>query len=251
MSQFYEVVIFTTQPGYTVDPILDKLDRYHLYLMYRLYREATRFVDGKIVKDLSYLNRDLSKVIMLDTDPDHVSTHPENAVVLPKWNGDPKDKGLIAMIPFLESIAIYNPPDVRPILKAYEGKNVPLEYAKTEAQAKAKHIAEWNAKHKPVEAAPSFRNLFGFASSVTRNEPPPTYLERKRQEAQRDYRLDRDNIERQKDELERLLEEDQRAMAAQVPSNLWEAMDRFAGSPPPVPVPNPESSGSQAPEKKV
>ena len=34
----------------TVDPILDKLDRYHLYLMYRLYREATRFVDGKIVK---------------------------------------------------------------------------------------------------------------------------------------------------------------------------------------------------------
>lgn len=41
---------------------------------------------------------------MLDTDPDHVSTHPENAVVLPKWKGDPKDKGLIAMIPFLECI---------------------------------------------------------------------------------------------------------------------------------------------------
>lgn len=64
------------------------------------------------------------------------------------------------------AIAIYNPPDVRPILKAYEGKDVPLEYAKTEAKAKAKHIAEWNAKHKPVEAAPSFRNLFGLASFV-------------------------------------------------------------------------------------
>ena len=34
----------------TVDPILDKLDRYHFYIMYRLYREATRYVDGKIVK---------------------------------------------------------------------------------------------------------------------------------------------------------------------------------------------------------
>ncbi|KAF8809047.1 HAD-like protein [Phlegmacium glaucopus] len=226
ISQFYEVVIFTTQPGYTIDPILDQLDRYHLYLMYRLYREATRFVDGKIVKDLSYLNRDLSKVIMLDTDLDHVSTHPQNAVVLPKWKGDPKDKGLVAMIPFLESIAIYNPPDVRPILKAYEGKDVPLEYAKTEAKAKAKHIAEWNAKHKPSVTGPSFRNLFGLA---TTSEPPPTYLERKRQEAQKDYQLDRANIERQKDELERLLQEDQQAMAAQIPGNLWEAMDRFAG----------------------
>ena len=43
---------------------------------------------------------------MLDTNPDHVSTHPENGVVLPKWKGDPKDKGLVAMIPFLECTQI-------------------------------------------------------------------------------------------------------------------------------------------------
>ena len=67
------------------------------------------------------------------------------------------------------AIAIYNPSDVRPILKAYEGKDVPLEYAKTEAKAKAQHIAEWNAKHKPIETTPSFRNLFGLASFVRNN----------------------------------------------------------------------------------
>lgn len=54
------------------------------------------------MKDLSYLNRDLSKVIVLDTDPEHVSLQPENAVVLPKWKGDASDRGLVAMIPFLE-----------------------------------------------------------------------------------------------------------------------------------------------------
>jgi len=54
------------------------------------------------LQDLSYLNRDLSKVILLDTDPEHVETHPENSIVLPKWKGDPRDKGLVAMIPFLE-----------------------------------------------------------------------------------------------------------------------------------------------------
>lgn len=59
-------------------------------------------VDSKIVKDLSYLNRDLSKVVLLDTDPEHASTDPDNAIILPKWKGDPQDKGLVAIIPFLE-----------------------------------------------------------------------------------------------------------------------------------------------------
>ena len=53
-------------------------------------------------QDLSYLNRDLSKVIILDTHPEHVSAQPENAIILPKWTGQPGDKGLVAMIPFLE-----------------------------------------------------------------------------------------------------------------------------------------------------
>lgn len=33
--------------------------------MYRLVRDATRFVDGHHVKDLGALNRDLSKVIIV------------------------------------------------------------------------------------------------------------------------------------------------------------------------------------------
>jgi hypothetical protein len=43
------------------------------------------------------------------------------------------------------AIGIYKPPDVRPILQAYHGKDIPLEYAQKEAEAKAKHIAEWKA----------------------------------------------------------------------------------------------------------
>ena len=48
------------------------------------------------------MNRDLSKIVLLDTDPDHCVTHPENSIVIPKWKGAPGDKGLVAMIPFLE-----------------------------------------------------------------------------------------------------------------------------------------------------
>jgi import inner membrane translocase subunit TIM50 len=33
--------------------------------------------------DLSYLNRDLSKVIIIDTNAKHVRDQPENAIILP------------------------------------------------------------------------------------------------------------------------------------------------------------------------
>lgn len=50
----------------TVFPILDALDP-NGYIMYRLVRDATRFVDGHHVKDLGALNRDLSRVIIFHT----------------------------------------------------------------------------------------------------------------------------------------------------------------------------------------
>lgn len=73
-----------------------------LYLPYKLFRDATRYVDGHIVKDLSYLNRDLSKVVMLETNAEHASLQPDNAIVLKPWDGSKGDRGLVDMIPFLE-----------------------------------------------------------------------------------------------------------------------------------------------------
>lgn len=234
ISQFYEVVIFTTQNYYTAAPIVDKLDRYNFFVTHRLYREATRSINGKIVKDLSYLNRDLSKVVSLDTDPEHTSTHPENAIIIPKWKGDPRDNGLVAMIPFLESIAIYRPQDVRPIIEAYHGKNIPIEYAKKEAEAKAKHIEEW--KNKKGVRPSSFSSLFGISTtpngaSDTNSHIPPTYLEQKRREAQMQYQEEQKYIAEHREELEKLLAQEQQAMAGEVPGTLWEAFDHLKGTP--------------------
>ncbi len=36
---------------------------------------------------------------------------------------------------------------MRPILKAYEGKNIPVEYAKREAERKQAAIEEWEREH--------------------------------------------------------------------------------------------------------
>jgi len=57
-------------------------------------------------QDLSYLNRDLGKVILVDTNPDSCMLQPDNAIILPKWKGDAKDRGLVALIPFLECLVL-------------------------------------------------------------------------------------------------------------------------------------------------
>jgi import inner membrane translocase subunit TIM50 len=74
----------------------------------------------------------------MDTDPSHVKLQPENAIVMPKWKGESGDKGLVAMIPFLEYLAMMSqtgqPIDVRTVLKSMEGKDIPTEYARREAK---------------------------------------------------------------------------------------------------------------------
>ncbi|KAF1930513.1 uncharacterized protein M421DRAFT_58298 [Didymella exigua CBS 183.55] len=154
LSSQYELVIFTSVKSMDADPIIRKLDPFRL-VMWPLFREATRFENGEYIKDLSYLNRDPSKVIVMDTDPSHVKLQPENAIVLPKWKGDPADKGLVAMIPFLEYLAMMaatgQPVDVRKVLESMKGKDIPTEYARREAKLRdafQRDLAETKKKSK-------------------------------------------------------------------------------------------------------
>jgi import inner membrane translocase subunit TIM50 len=63
------------------------------------------------------------------------------------------------------AIAIYKPQDVRRVIKAYAGKDIPLEYAKVEAEMKARHIAEWKEKKgKKPSGGFSFGSLVGLSS---------------------------------------------------------------------------------------
>lgn len=61
LSRNFEIVVYTADQGMTVFPILDALDP-NGFIMYRLVRDATHFVDGHHVKNLDNLNRDLKKV---------------------------------------------------------------------------------------------------------------------------------------------------------------------------------------------
>lgn len=103
----YEIVVYTADQGMTVFPILDALDPKG-YIMYRLVRDATHFVDGHHVKNLDNLNRDLKKVIVIDWDPNSTKLHPENTFHLERWTGNDDDLSLLELVSFLKSKRINN-----------------------------------------------------------------------------------------------------------------------------------------------
>ncbi|XP_067005619.1 mitochondrial import inner membrane translocase subunit TIM50-C isoform X2 [Anabrus simplex] len=122
----FEIVVFTAEQGMTVFPILDALDP-NGYIMYRLVRDATHFVDGHHVKDLECLNRDLSKVIVVDWNRESVKFHPRNLLLIPRWKGNDDDQTLIDLAAFLRTIATAKVEDVREVLDYYQQFDNPVE----------------------------------------------------------------------------------------------------------------------------
>ncbi|EFN54279.1 hypothetical protein CHLNCDRAFT_31856, partial [Chlorella variabilis] len=100
MAQYYELVVYTSQLPTYADPILDRLDPQRM-IQYRLYRDSTQYVNGKHVRDLSKLNRDMRQVLFVTADPDAYALQPENAIKLSKeWKAG--DTMLLDLLPFLE-----------------------------------------------------------------------------------------------------------------------------------------------------
>ncbi|RPB22920.1 hypothetical protein L211DRAFT_850332 [Terfezia boudieri ATCC MYA-4762] len=120
-------------------------------------------------EDLSHLNRDLSKVIIIDTKKEATEMQPTNAIIIKPWKGDPKDRELLALINFLEFIAAMGVPDVRPIIQDFGDKHIPTEFAMREAAARKKfneRLAEERGKKAGDAKA-------GFMSSLLGMKPAP------------------------------------------------------------------------------
>lgn len=174
LSQYYEIVIFGSNYLMYSEKTVAKLDPLRAYIQYALFREACRYKDGKLIKDLNLLNRDLSKTVAIDVNEDALSLNPENAIVLKPWDGKPDDT-LVKLIPMLEYLATQPIKDVRPILNSFEDKsNIIPEFEVREANLRArwradnKHLLE--RANKP-NAGSFFASLMGIPQSSVNKEP--------------------------------------------------------------------------------
>ncbi|SCU95078.1 LANO_0E09186g1_1 [Lachancea nothofagi CBS 11611] len=146
LSQYYEIVLFSSNYMMYSDKVAEKLDPIHAFITYNLYKEHCLYKDGVHVKDLSKLNRDLGKIIIIDSDPNAYKLQPENALPMKPWDGK-ADDGLLKLIPFLEYLATQQTDDVRPVLNSYNDKYlIPQEFERRVAILKEKFYKEQESK---------------------------------------------------------------------------------------------------------
>ncbi|XP_047133170.1 mitochondrial import inner membrane translocase subunit TIM50 isoform X1 [Hydra vulgaris] len=143
----FEIVIYTHENGFSSAPVCEGLDP-DGYIMYKLFRDATSYINGTHVKDLSKLNRDITKVILIDCDPNASSLQPRNSLILKKWEGDPKDTTLLELIPLLHTIAMSNVDDVRPVLDFYRNEDDVVAAFRRNQEILLKQQEEFNNAHK-------------------------------------------------------------------------------------------------------
>jgi len=108
VKEYYEIVIFTTATQNYADPIIDNIEiRRGKYFNYRLYREHCTIINNDIIKDISLLGRDLSKIIIVDNIQQNFKLQKENGILISSfWGEDDNDKVLLQLGRILVSIAI-------------------------------------------------------------------------------------------------------------------------------------------------
>lgn len=234
-AQMFEVVVFSSLPQHEGDAVVKKLDPFGC-ISHSLFRFATTHTNnGVYLKDLSKINRDLAKVIVLGHDKAGFSGQPDNFIQMREWNGDASDRSLEKSIDYLEMIAFSRMKDLRPAIKYQSDKIFPDDFEKEQADAFE------TARQKNLEMIAKRNSNFLFRmigmtkSASALQKEHPTY------DAKKEERMDlrRREFAHLKELMQKQMQaemEKEKAFYKEHKMALW---DLFSKGPP---APKPESS---------
>lgn len=114
-SKEFDIFIFTSSDRDYADAIINVIcpfvDNHH-----RLYRNSCSIENNVIHKNLDAFKRHETDIILIDDNSELKKFHPNNTIIVPKWDGNPKDTILINWLPnILDKCVKSN--DVREIIK--------------------------------------------------------------------------------------------------------------------------------------
>lgn len=120
VCKWYNLVVFTASVQEYADPVIDWLEQDRKYFKGRYYRQHCTQRNGAYIKDLSAVEPDLSKVMIIDNSPTSYCFHEDNAIPIEGWINDPTDIDLLHLIPLLEALQYAT--DVRALLALRMGE---------------------------------------------------------------------------------------------------------------------------------
>uniref|UniRef100_A0A3Q3K2J5 FCP1 homology domain-containing protein n=1 Tax=Monopterus albus TaxID=43700 RepID=A0A3Q3K2J5_MONAL len=114
VAKIYELFVYTCAKKEYAEKILDFLDPQRKLFRHRLYQDNCVCVLGHYIKDLSILERDLAKTVVLDNAPHTYPYHLMNTIPIKSWSGESTDRELQKLIPYMEKLSAE---DFREVLK--------------------------------------------------------------------------------------------------------------------------------------
>lgn len=121
-----------------------------------------------------------------------------------------------------------NPPDVRPVLKSFEGTYIPVEWAKREEEMNKLHRLQWEEEQAKKKTKRNLGSLLTGGTSDVTEGPPPTYLEQMRKHVRETFATE---FEQQKKMQEEAMQQDmekQMEMMKQMKMSVWDLMTQAA-----------------------
>ena len=116
----FELIVFTAGSQDYADPVLNELDPEGTIFRHRLYRQHCAYKCGKnYVKDLRILNREASRVVLVDNNPYSFLFQLSNGIPIATFTEDATDKALVNLFDFLVGLA--QDSDVRTTLRQLFG----------------------------------------------------------------------------------------------------------------------------------
>mmetsp|Transcript_7310 Transcript_7310/g.22292 ORF Transcript_7310/g.22292 Transcript_7310/m.22292 type:complete len:295 (-) Transcript_7310:101-985(-) len=113
VAKWFDVYIFTSARREYADPLINMIDRENV-VSGRFFRESCVQRAVGYVKDLTLVDRDLSRVVMVDNNPISYILQEANGVSVSSFTDSPFDEELLDLLPLLHNLSTLS--DVRSLL---------------------------------------------------------------------------------------------------------------------------------------
>ena len=111
---FYELISFTTATKIYAEPILNAIESNKKYFSYKFYREHCIIKNKTLIKDISRLGRDMSKILLIDNTSHNFYLCKNNGILIyPFYNENNADSTLLELKKILIKIYYKNYEDIR------------------------------------------------------------------------------------------------------------------------------------------